>query len=108
MTYTQNFTTDPLNENEFGDLFNLEDIQHLQDLFPDATGIASIITHPDSNHVTKLGNFSRLCDSIVRRTEKGLVNCHRSDEANGGKNTSDMIIQRCLSGFSWNTGALAD
>ncbi|NJM12264.1 MAG: hypothetical protein HC889_10605 [Synechococcaceae cyanobacterium SM1_2_3] len=41
--------TRPLDEQDsiqFEDLFNLADIQNLQDLFAQATGVASIITHP--------------------------------------------------------------
>ncbi|MFA5971858.1 MAG: PocR ligand-binding domain-containing protein [Lentimicrobiaceae bacterium] len=105
MEYVKNTTCDPINDLKFNDIFITEDIRHLLDLFPDATGEASIITHPDNSHITKLGNFCRLCDSIIRKTEKGFVNCHISDEANGGKCTSDMVIQRCWSGGLWNTGA---
>jgi len=89
----------------FNDIFTTEDIQHLQDVFSDDTGVASIITHPDGNYITRLSNSWRLCASIIRKTEKGLVNCHISDEANGGKNTSEMVIQLYLSGGLWNTGA---
>lgn len=37
----------------FAEIFNLEDIQRLQDLFSAATGVASLITHPDGTPITK-------------------------------------------------------
>ena len=40
-----NSTSDALSDIQFGDVFNLEDIQRIQDLFSDASGVASIITH---------------------------------------------------------------
>jgi ligand-binding sensor protein len=54
-------TTDHI---EFSDLFDLGDIQHIQDLFSDATGVASIITHPDGKPITRPSNFCRLCNQI--------------------------------------------
>ncbi len=44
----------------FSDLFDIEELQNLQDLFADATGVASVITRPDGTPVTKPSNFSWL------------------------------------------------
>lgn len=62
----------------YSDIFNLEDIQRLQDLFFDANGAALIITHPDGKPITKPSNFCRLCIDIIRKTKKGLANCYQS------------------------------
>jgi PAS domain S-box-containing protein len=90
---------------EFEDLFNLEEIQKLQDQFAGATGVASIITHTDGTPITTPSGFCRLCAEIIRRTEKGLRNCYHSDSVIGGHKPEGPIIQPCLSGGLWDAGA---
>jgi two-component system, sensor histidine kinase and response regulator len=89
----------------FSDIFNLDDIQRIQDLFADATGVASIITYPDGTPITKPSNFCRLCNEIIRQTETGLSNCFKSDAEIGRPNADGPIIQPCLSGGLWDAGA---
>jgi PAS domain S-box-containing protein len=90
---------------EFSDIFNLDDIQRIQDLFADATGVASIITHPDGTPITRPSNFCRLCNEIIRKTDIGLTNCFKSDAEIGRPNLSGPVIQPCLSGGLWDAGA---
>ena len=100
--------TRPLNDPEgvtFEDLFNLKDIQSLQDQFAAATGVASIITDTDGTPITKPSRFCRLCADIIRNTEKGRLNCHKSDAVIGGRNPAGPTIQPCLSGGLWDAGA---
>ncbi|MFH1420202.1 MAG: PocR ligand-binding domain-containing protein, partial [Planctomycetota bacterium] len=87
------------------DLFNLDDIQHLQDEFAKATGVASIITQTNGTPITKPSNFCRLCSDIIRKTEKGCANCYKSDAALGRFNADGPIIQPCMSGGLWDAGA---
>ena len=47
-------TTYALNNIQLGDNLNILDIQRLQNLFSDATGVASLITLPDVTHITNL------------------------------------------------------
>jgi len=94
-----------ITEISFEDLFNLDDIQTLQDEFALATGVASIITRTDGIPITKPSNFRRLCSDIIRKTEKGLANCYKSDAALGRLSVSGPIIQPCLSGGLWDAGA---
>ncbi|MGL1862176.1 MAG: PocR ligand-binding domain-containing protein [Pseudodesulfovibrio sp.] len=89
----------------FEDLFNLNDIQTLQDQFAQATGVASIITQTNGIPITKPSNFSRLCSGVIRKTEKGLANCYKSDAALGRLSVAGPIIQPCLSGGLWDAGA---
>jgi PAS domain S-box-containing protein len=89
----------------FRDLFDLEEIQRLQDLFSDTNGVASIITHPDGTPITKPSNFCRLCSNIIRKTEKGLENCYQSDAILGRMSLSGAIVQPCLSSGLWDAGA---
>jgi PAS domain S-box-containing protein len=92
-------------EIQFSDLFDLKDIQHIQDLFADATGVASIITHPDGTPITRPSNFCRLCNEIIRKTEVGLTNCFKSDAEIGRPNPSGPVVQPCLSGGLWDAGS---
>ncbi len=94
-----------IQQTSFSDIFNLADLQHLQDLFADAHGVASIITDTEGNPITQPSNFTRLCKNIIRKTEKGLANCFQSDMVIGRHNTSGAIVQRCLSCGLWDAGA---
>jgi PAS domain S-box-containing protein len=89
----------------FSDILDLNEIQNIQDLFSDATGVASIITTPDGVPITKPSNFCRLCNDIIRKTEIGLSNCFRSDASLGSLNPQGAIVQPCLSGGLWDAGA---
>ena len=100
--------TMPLDDSEsikFEDLFNLEDIQRLQDEFAAATGVASIITRTDGTPITESSNFCHLCRDIIRKTEKGCSNCYRSDALIGRMSSEGPTIQQCMSGGLWDAGA---
>jgi ligand-binding sensor protein len=87
------------------DLFQVEELQKIQDTFAQATKVASIITLPDGTPVTQPSNFCRLCDEIVRKTERGRINCFCSDAIIGRRNDEGPTIQICLSGGLWDAGA---
>lgn len=89
----------------FATLFNVEEIQRIQDAFAEATGVASIITHPDGTPITRPSRFCRLCIDVIRKTEKGLANCYCSDAAIGRHNPTGPVVQPCLSGGLWDAGA---
>ncbi len=100
--------TRPLDEAEpvvFEELFDIEELQRIQDAFAEATGVASIITRPDGTPITRPSGFRRLCDRIVRGTERGRANCFHSDAMIGRHNPGGPIVQRCLSGGLWDAGA---
>jgi len=82
----------------FQDLFNLEEIQKIQDAFAEAAGIASIITDAEGEPITQPSRFCRLCYQIIRKTENGRANCIRSDAELGKANPSGPTICQCLSG----------
>ena len=89
----------------FEDLFNLSDLQHLQDLFAKAFGVAALITRPDGTPITKPSNFSDLCGQIIRKTSKGMMNCMRSDAMMGRHNVKGPNIAPCFSAGLCNAGA---
>lgn len=90
---------------QFVDLFNTDEIQHIQDTFAEAVGVASIITTPDGTPITRPSNFCRLCRDIIRKSEKGLANCLHSDAVLGKLNPGGPVIQPCLSGGLWDAGS---
>ena len=87
------------------EIFDLEQLQKLQDEFADATRVASIITLPDGTPITRPSNFTCLCNDIIRKSPVGYANCKHSDSVLGGQNTSGPIIARCLSGGLIDGGA---
>ncbi len=99
--------TEPLDVADiaFADLFNVDDIQKIQDAFAEAANVASIITQPDGTPITRPSNFCRLCSDIIRKTAKGRANCFYSDSIIGRQNPGGPIIQPCLSGGLWDAGA---
>ena len=89
----------------FTDLFDLDEIQRIQDAFSDATGVASVVTDASGKPLTRPSNFCYLCEHIIRKTEKGRENCYYSDSVIGRHDKSGPIVQRCLSGALWDAGA---
>ena len=88
----------------FEDLFDIEEIQKIQDAFAEATGVASLITDLNGRPITRPSRFCRLCNDIIRKTELGLRNCMCSDAALGRKNPDGPNVQPCLSGGLWDGG----
>ncbi|MFZ5453126.1 MAG: PAS domain S-box protein [Thermodesulfobacteriota bacterium] len=82
---------------DFHDLFNLKDIQLIQDLFAEITGVSSLITTPAGAPITQPSNFCRLCREIVRQTDLGTERCSASDAHLGRYNPDGPNIQHCLS-----------
>ncbi len=89
---------------DFHDLFDVEEIQEIQDAFSDAMHVASLITDPDGKPITRPSNFCRLCKDVIRKTKKGKKNCRCSDAILGRPNPDGPIMQVCLSGGLWDGG----
>jgi len=89
----------------FADIFDIEEIQHMQDLFADAHGVASLITDVNGNPITKPSNFCFFCENIIRKTELGCINCFKSDALIGNYNPNGANVKQCHSGGLWDAGA---
>ncbi|OYT14628.1 MAG: hypothetical protein B7C24_17295 [Bacteroidetes bacterium 4572_77] len=89
----------------FASIFNLDEIQKLQNDFAKRIGVASIISLPDGTPITKPSNFTRLCNDIIRNTEIGKRNCYHSDAEMGSYNPKGATCQPCLSGGLLDAGA---
>jgi len=85
------------------DLFDIDELQRIQDAFSAATGVASIITGPDGRPITRPSNFCHLCQ-LIRRTETGRCNCEQSDAIIGRLHREGPVMQPCLSGGLWDGG----
>ncbi|WP_051822171.1 PocR ligand-binding domain-containing protein [Desulfonatronum thiodismutans] len=99
--------TQPLDSSEgvgFEEMFNIAELQRLQDDFAKATKVAALITRPDGTPITAPSNFCRLC-TIIRQTKIGQANCIKSDSVLGRMNRNGPVIQPCLSGGLWDAGA---
>lgn len=97
--------TCPMNKDceiTFEELFDLKEIQRIQDEFASATSVASIITRLDGTPITHPSNFTRFCQDFVRASEKGCLNCRKSDVALGRLYPEGPIVQPCLSGGLWD------
>lgn len=93
-----------LPNHKFQEIFDLQEIQKLQDSFCAATGVASLITDPEGIPITSPSKFCSLCQEI-RKTDIGLRNCIKSDCIIGSPKKDGPKIQRCLSGGLIDGGA---
>lgn len=87
------------------DLFDISDLQSLQDLFSRSTGVASIITRPDGRPVTKASGFTRFCHDLVRSSLAGRERCYKSDAEIGKPRADGPTCMRCLSAGLTDAGA---
>ncbi len=100
--------THPLDQPEgiaFDDLFDLPEIQRIQDEFSMATGVASIITDADGIPITQPSNFVDLCRHIIQSGEEGCVNCFTSRVGIGQLQPQGPIIRQCPGSGLWDAGA---
>ena len=89
----------------FSDLFNLDEIQRIQDAFAEATGVASVITHPDGTPITRPSNFRRLCTEVLQQTETGHAECVLEGNRPLDPSPDGPLFFTCLSGSLWGGGA---
>ncbi|MEN6620221.1 MAG: PocR ligand-binding domain-containing protein, partial [Smithella sp.] len=90
---------------EFEDLFNLSDLQQIQDMLAYSWGVAILLTRPDGTAITKPSNFTYLCNNLIRKNINGFVNCKKSDAVIGKYNPTGPTICKCLSAGLWQAGA---
>ncbi len=89
----------------FEAMFNIADLQRLQDQLASACGVAALLTRPDGTPITQPSNFCDLCENIIRPTAVGMKNCFVSDSVIGQYNPSGPTIRACLSAGLCNAGA---
>lgn len=58
---------------------DLKKLQHIQDEFSDATGLAAIAVDSDGTYITEPSNFTDFCIKYTRGCEEGSRRCHKCD-----------------------------
>jgi two-component system NtrC family sensor kinase len=100
--------TKPVEDNggiEFEDMFDLDELQQLQDEFAQATGVASLITRTDGTPITRPSGFYRLCSAVLRQSEGGRRDCRVSDTYLRQHRPEGPVVGLCLGGGLWSAGA---
>lgn len=100
--------TRPLDASEgiaFEDLFDVADIQRLQDLLADAFGIASVILASDGSAITEPSNVPAFC-RMVHATPGGRTACRRAGAELGSQDpAADLRMAPCRTAGLWHAGA---
>ncbi|CAA0106779.1 Oxygen sensor histidine kinase NreB [Halioglobus japonicus] len=100
--------THPLAEPEgiaFDDLFNLSEIQRIQDEFSTAAGVASIIVDAQGNAITEPSNFVDLCQYMSREIQGTVVDYFSSPTVIERSHPQGPVIRQCPSSGLWDAGA---
>jgi len=98
----------PLDEAEdlnFEDLFDLNDLQRIQDLYAKVTGVTALITTPDGTPITQPSSYCRFCRDIIQQSELGASNCRVSEKLINRYSPDGPIIQHCQSAGLCNASA---
>ncbi|MFG6382629.1 MAG: PocR ligand-binding domain-containing protein [Lachnospiraceae bacterium] len=69
---------------EILDIIDKEKLQHLQDLFSTATGVAAILIDKEGKYVTEGSNFTDFCMKYTRGSEVGAERCQKCDREKKG------------------------
>ena len=97
------FLAKEISELQLLDLFDLCELQQIQDAFALATGVSALITDPMGKPLTRPSNFSAYCQ-MIRSTPVGLARCMNSDTVLGLGNPAGPVFGRCLSGQIFDGG----
>ncbi len=100
--------THPLDEPAgiaFDDLFNLSEIQRIQDEFSTATGVASVIVDSQGCPVTRPSNFSELGTHISQIAAAGSADCFSAHAVAAQRDAQGPVIRQCPRSGLWDAGA---
>lgn len=86
-------------------LFNLAELQEIQDAFATAVGVASIITDTDGHMITRPSNYCALCTQVIPSTEEGRRLCAASHSYTERPTTGGPSFKNCLSAGLMDGGA---
>jgi len=88
----------------FFELFNLDELQKIQDVFSEANGVSSIITDTNGNPITESSNFSNLCKDIIRKTKEGNTHCLKTEQLLSLHHNNGPLINQCGNCGLWEAG----
>lgn len=61
------------------DFMDMDQLQKIQDMFSDATGLAAIAVNQDGEYITKGSNFTEFCMKYTRNSVEGNRRCVKCD-----------------------------
>lgn len=61
------------------DIVDLKELQRMQDLFSDATGLAAIAVDSKGEYISQGSNFTDFCMKYTRNTPEGVKRCEKCD-----------------------------
>lgn len=61
------------------DFMDLDQLQKIQDMFSDATGLAAIAVNQDGEYITQGSNFTDFCMKYTRNSKEGARRCQKCD-----------------------------
>lgn len=96
----------PIGDFSISDIFDIAQLQKIQDAFAVSHNVASIITTQEGIPITQPSNFSKVC-TLIRSTKSGSSLCQSSDKIIGQKarETLKPFSTRCLSCGFLDAGA---
>lgn len=94
-----------MSELRFTELFDLQEIQSVQDALAEAAAAASIIVDPDGRPITRPSNICRLCAQVRRNNPQALATCMRPRHIPNAGVSSGPLLYRCPNGLL--TGCIA-
>jgi len=74
----------PLGDFSITDIFEIDQLQKIQDAFAVSHNVSSIITNIEGLPITQPSNFTKICQ-LIRSSQKGRELCHYSDKLIGQK-----------------------
>lgn len=86
-------------------LFDLAELQEMQDSFAIAMGVASIMTDIHGHAITKPSNYCGFCTQVIPSTEKGLDLCNQSHAVYESPVVGGPSFRYCLSAGLMDGGA---
>ena len=88
-------------KDKFSTIFNIQEIQQIQDAFAYATGVTSLITNTTGEPITNSSNVCSLCTILCSRP-RGLARCIYSDPVMGHSNVAGTHLRSCFVRGLWD------
>lgn len=86
-------------------LFDISELQEMQDAFAEAVGVASIITDIHGQPITQPSNYQTLCTQVICSTDKGRQLCDVSHSLYECPTTGGPSFKYCSSAGLMDGGA---
>ena len=100
--------TQPLEDIEkiaISDIFNIDELQNIQDRFSEATGVSAVMTYLNGNLITQRSNFTELCGNIMLESPLGCELCLKSNPIPGSPFGNRKMREYCKSIGLMHAGA---